>query len=168
MSETQGAETQPEGQQNGDTHQADGTVTFESQEAFNALLTKRLEQQARNQFGDYDDVRAKAAKFDELEQASKTEADRQRERLEAAERELAATRVTALRATIASRKGIDPDLLSGATEEEIEAFADKLIAFRGEQQPARPGSAAIGRVNTQETKGTPAERFSQQLTGLGL
>lgn len=166
MSDTQEAETQADGQPTGNTQQADGPVTFESQEAFNAILAKRLEQQARNQFGDYEDVKAKAARLDELEQASKTEADKQRERLEAAERELAETRVTALRATIASRKGIDPDLLTGSTEEEIEAFADKLIAFRGEQQPARPGSAAIGRVNTPETKGTPADRFAAQLEGL--
>lgn len=78
-----------------------------------------------------------AKRLAELEESQKTEAQKTQERLEAAERELSETKLKAARAEVAAAKGVPAGLLSGSTQEELEASADALIAFRGEQEPQR-------------------------------
>ena len=67
-----------------------------------------------------------------LEEANKTEAEKNAERLAAAEKRAAELETKALRAEVANAKGVPAALLTGSTQEELEAAADALIAFRGE------------------------------------
>lgn len=74
-----------------------------------------------------------AQRLANIEEAQKTESEKATERLQAAEKRAAELEVKALRAEVANAKGVPANLLSGSTQEELEAAADALIAFRGEQ-----------------------------------
>lgn len=71
-------------------------------------------------------------KLAELENASKSELQRALDRAEAAEKAIAEAQSESLRLTVAARHGITGDaleLLSGSTEDELEAKAAKLAAL---------------------------------------
>lgn len=73
-----------------------------------------------------------------FEDRDKTEAQKQQEELEAARAELAALTTAKTRAEVAESKAVPSSLLSGpasSSEEDLAAFADALIAFRGEPAP---------------------------------
>lgn len=104
-----------------------------SQEDFDKAIQARIARE-RAKFSDYDDIKAKAERFAELEESQKTEAQKAQDRLAAAEKRAADLELKAARAEVAAAKGVPVELLSGGTQEEIEASADALIAFKGEQQ----------------------------------
>lgn len=106
-----------------------------SQEDFDKAIQARLARE-RAKFTDYDDLKAKADKFKEFEDAQKTEAQKAQERLDAAEKRAVELELKATRAEVAAAKGVPVELLSGGTQAELEAAADALIQFRGEQAPA--------------------------------
>lgn len=126
--ETQGADG---GQ--GDTEKQQET-TF-TQADVDRIVRERLQQQAKNKFGDYDDLKSKAGAAQTLE-----------ERLATLESELAATRTNALRTSIAAKFGIstepsqqgevsDADLfLTGSDEATLTAQAQRLAARQAEQK----------------------------------
>jgi len=134
-----------------------------SQDEFDRRLAARLDRE-RKKFADYDEVKAKAAKLAEIEEANKTEAEKTAERLAAAERRAAELEAKALRAEVAAAKGVPAALLTGSTQEELEAAADALIAFRGEQKPAGPSSTSLSRVNQNTVKGSTGDQFADFFT----
>lgn len=73
-----------------------------------------------------------ARRLAEIEEAQKSEADKAAERVAAAEKRAAELEMRSLRAEVAAAKGVPANLLSGATQEELEAAADALLEFRGE------------------------------------
>lgn len=81
-----------------------------------------------------------ASRLAALEESQKTEQQKLAERADKAEREAAAARAETIRFRVAAAKGVPAELLSGSTEEELTAAADRLIEFRGGNQtaPARP------------------------------
>lgn len=92
-----------------------------------------------------------ATRIKELEDRDKSESEKQKEELAEARAQLADLTAAKTRAEVASTKGIPSGLLAGpasGSEEDLTAFADALIAFRGEQK-ASPASPAVGRVNPQ-------------------
>lgn len=136
-----------------------------SQEDFDKAIQARIARE-RGKFSDYDDLKAKAEKFAEWENAQKTEAQKAQERLEAAEKRAAELELKATRAEVAAAKGVPVELLSGGTQEELEAAADALIAFRGEQAkgPFIPGQGK----QPDAPAGTPADRFAAAMTEAGF
>lgn len=130
-----------------------------SQEELDRIIQGRLDRE-RKRFADYDELRAKAAKLAEIEEANKTEAEKTAERLAAAEKRAAELEAKALRAEVAAAKGVPFALLTGSTQEELEAAADALIAFRGEQKPAGPSSSSLARVNSSTVKGSTGDQFA--------
>ena len=100
-----------------------------------------------------------AKRLAEIEEANKSEAEKTAERLAAAEKRAAELEAKALKAEVAAAKGVPAALLTGSTQEELEAAADALIEFRGEQKAA-PSSSALGRVNGQKVKGSTADQFA--------
>lgn len=129
-----------------------------SQEELDRIIQARLDRE-RKKFADYDEKAAAAAELAQLKEANKTEAEKVAERLAAAEKRAAQLEVKALRAEVAAAKGVPVSLLSGSTQEELEAAADALIEFRGEQKAA-PSSPAFGRVNGQTVKGSTGDQFA--------
>lgn len=73
----------------------------------------------------------KAKQFDEITDAQKSELERANERAAQAEAKAAEVEQRALRAEVAAAKGVPAALLSGTTQEELEASADALLEFRG-------------------------------------
>ena len=107
-----------------------------SQADFDTAIQARIARE-RAKFSDYDDLKAKAAKLVELEDAQKTEAQKAQERLDAAEKRAVELELKATRAEVAAAKGIPAELLTGSTREELEASAEALIKFKGDPQPQR-------------------------------
>lgn len=118
--------------------------TFEpitSQEDFERRLAKRLERE-RSKFADYDEVKSKAAKLEELEQASKTELQLALERAEAAEKQIGAATLSALHARIAADTGVPVEMIHGEDEETARASAQKVLDWSEQRAPKRKAPAA--------------------------
>lgn len=59
-----------------------------SQDQFNALIKKRLDRQARNEFGDYEELKEKASRLDKLEEDQMSELEKTSGELEKTSKEL--------------------------------------------------------------------------------
>ena len=77
----------------------------------------------------------KARLYDEVQEQSKSELQKAQEAAAKAEARAAAMEAEALRAKVAAATGVDADLLSGSSEEELRASAERLLAWRGAQVP---------------------------------
>lgn len=80
------------------------------------------------------------AKVKAFEDAQKTEAEKQAERFAEIERENAELKSAKTRADIAASKGLTADLIAGpasGSEEDLAAYADALIAWKGDPQPQK-------------------------------
>jgi hypothetical protein len=110
--------------------QAKEFAAITSQEDFDTRIQARIARE-RGRFADYDDLKASAAKLAEIEAANQTESEKVAERLAAAEKRAVELEAKAARAEVAAAKGVPAALLSGSTQEELEASADALIAFKG-------------------------------------
>lgn len=132
----------PEGPENTDqTYEAPAT-----QADLDRIVKNRLARE-HAKFGDYDDLKAKAEKFDAAEAANKTELQKAQDAATAAEKRAAAAEAGMLRAKVAATKGVPAELLSGSTEDELNAAADKLLEFKGVTPKAPPAEGAGGDVH---------------------
>lgn len=102
-----------------------------SQEQLNRIISERIGRE-RRKYADYDEMRAKAARFDELEKAQKTELEKAQERANRAEAKALEAELRVLRSEIAGKYSIPAELLQGANSEELEKSAAALAAFREE------------------------------------
>lgn len=108
-----------------------------SQADFDRIIEQRL-QLERSKFSGFDDFKAKAEQFDQLQDANKTELEKASARAEQAERALADAQTAQLRTEVALAKQVPADLagrLVGATREELEADADALLSHLAPKQP---------------------------------
>lgn len=135
------SEAAPEGgTTSGETPAADEFTPITSQDELNKVISDRIARE-RAKFGDYKDLKAKAAKLDEIENANRTEAEKAQARITELESELNAVRSESMRLRIASEHGItdadDIDLfLTGSDEETLTKQAKRLaerIADRKKQ-----------------------------------
>lgn len=119
-------------------NQEDNTTTPEEQKTFtqdelNAIVGERLRRESAK-YADYEDLKEKAQKFDEYTESQKTELEKANEKTASLEAELTslkrANEVREMREKVAKEKGVPVDLLTGDTEEECAAFADKLNAYK--------------------------------------
>jgi hypothetical protein len=111
--------------------QTTDTKTF-TQAELDAVVKDRLKRE-REKYSDYEDLKAKAAKFDEAEEANKTELQKVTERAKALEDELnglkEAEKLRTMRAEVAKETGIPANLLTGSTEDKCKAQAEAIKAF---------------------------------------
>lgn len=80
--------------------------------------------------------------------------------LEAANKQLELQNLTA---EIANVKGVDQALLSGSTREELEAYADKLLAWRGETPTPAAAPLAGLQPSPPKTKNEEGAKLLQDL-----
>lgn len=115
-----------------------------SQAALDEIIERRLTAE-RARYADYDELKAKAARFDEAEQAGKSELQKVQEKLEAAMAENGTLKSRALAAEVAAAKKLPPaaaQFLGAGTREELEARADQLLALTShEKQPPKLAGA---------------------------
>lgn len=105
----------------------DGFKPITSQDELNRIIGERVK---RAKPADYDELKAKAAKMDEIEQAKKSEAQKLADAKAAAERERDAAKAEAARLRVAAKFGIsdeDADLfLTGSDEATLTRQAERL------------------------------------------
>ena len=105
--------------------------TFTASE-LNAIITDRISE-IKEKYADYDDLKAKASKYDEAEEASKSELQKVTEARDALQAELEgykkAEAVRAVREKVAESKGVPAHLLTAETEDECAAQADAILTF---------------------------------------
>jgi len=129
----------PEEQQQ---QQASAPRTF-TQDEVNAFLADDR-RKTGEKFADYDDLKAKASRLDEIEQASKTELQKAIDRAEAAERKAADLEGREQRRTwadeVSAATGVPASVLKGATKDEIQSHADALKAL---MQPVKQSGSPL-------------------------
>lgn len=86
----------------------------------------------------------KARLYDEAQEQGKSELQKAQEAAAKAEARAAAMEAEAMRVKVAAATGVDADLLSGSSEEELRASAERLLAWRGAQVPKGAPAADAG------------------------
>lgn len=112
----------------------------------------------------------------EFEDRDKTELQKAVERANEAEKRATAAEFTALRNKVAADKGVPASSLTGATEDEMNASADELIAWRDQnanKQPSTPkrnpasgGGLKSGATGNQNTNSDPKVAAAEALRRL--
>ena len=120
-------------------NQDQATITTEttektfSQSELDAIISERLKRE-REKYADYDALKEKAVKLDEIEEASKTELQKATERAEKLETELSqlkkAEEIRQIREKVATSTGVPVSLLTGETEEACTEQAAGILSFR--------------------------------------
>lgn len=86
----------------------------------------------------------KARLYDEAQEQGKSELQKAQEAAAKAEARAAAMEAEVMRAKVAAATGVDADLLSGSSEDELRASAERLLAWRGAQVPKGAPAADAG------------------------
>lgn len=106
-------------------------MTPEQQTAYWMHQSRKHEDTSKKR-ADYDELKAKADKLDQLEASRKTEAQKLQERADQAEKRAAEAELRMLKREIAEEKGIplaQADRLRGETREAIEADAEEFAPY---------------------------------------
>lgn len=116
-----------------------GDKTF-TQADLDRIVSERLTRE-RSKYADYDELKTKAGKLDEIEQANKTEVEKLREELESTRSESSTSKADLLRLQVALDKAPEgmslakvrklAKRLTGSTREELEADAGDLFEDYG-------------------------------------
>ena len=129
-SSNQGAGTQGAGAQ-GASGQGDQNRTF-TQAELDQVVQERLGRE-RAKYADYETLKEKAAKYDQAEEASKTELQKAQEKANDYKAQLDAMKkaqgIQAIREKVAAETKVPANLLSGETEEDCKAQAKAIIDF---------------------------------------
>lgn len=108
---------------------AQNTEKTFTQTQLNAIVEDRLKRE-REKYSDYDSIKEKATKFDELDAANKTELEKAKEKAAKLQAEIdgmkKAQELKDMRTKIATANNVPIELLTGATEEECTTQATKV------------------------------------------
>lgn len=128
--------------------QASGTVTAETetqertftQAELDDIIKSRLAKE-RAKYGDYETLQQKAQKFDEMEEASKSELQKATERADALQKQLdeitQANVIRDIREKVANDTGVPATLLTGNTEESCMEQANRILEYKNDSQPVK-------------------------------
>lgn len=100
-----------------------------TQAELDRIVQDRLAKE-KAKYADYDELKAKAAKLDEVQAASKTDLEKLTEQIEGLKKAQAQADEKALRAEVAMAKGLtaaQAKRLAGTSREELEADADEIL-----------------------------------------
>lgn len=157
-------EQQPTGEQ-----PAEEFRPITSQDELDKVLSRRLERE-RGKFADYDDLKAKAARLDEVTQAGKSEAQREKERADAAEQRAAKAESEALRSRIAVEYRLSQEdaltLQHVASEDGMRTVAERLKAAAEASRRPAPRVTPLASGSAQPPKGGEQGRAAAALRTL--
>lgn len=132
-----------------------------TQDELNAIVADRLDRE-RKKYEGFEDLKAKAEKFDEIEAANKTELQKATERAEKLEQELngmkQAETLRGIRDKVAKETGVPAELLTGTTEEECTTQAKSIMEFA---KPSTYPSLKDGGEVTKVGKPTTRQQFAE-------
>ena len=147
-------------------------ATQEQQEAkftqadLDRIVKDRLTRE-REKYGDYDALKAKADKFDEIEEASKTELQKATERATALQSELDALKnaekVRLMREKVAHDTGVPASLLTAESEDACKEQAKQILEFsRPSGYPQVKDGGEVRTSGKKSTRDSFAEWFNNQ------
>lgn len=138
-----------------------------SQADLDKLIGERVKRE-RAKFSDYPDLKAKAAKFDEAEAASKSELEKVTEAAAKATKAADDARADALRMRIAAKHGIsdeDADLfLTGRDEQSLNAQAERLANIEADRKK-QGGKAPTEKPTAGKPEEDEMRAFTRNLFG---
>lgn len=122
------------------TTQEQESRTF-TQEEVNAMMGK-VRREVTEKFKDYDDLKTKAAAYDESQEAAKSELQKAEERASRAEAELQELQAQKARADLAAKvsaeTGVPANLIQGDDEASMTASAQAIATYAKAQIPGAP------------------------------
>ena len=151
-------------QGNGNQEGADKTFT---QAELDKIVTERLTRE-RAKYSDYEALAKKAARLDQLEEASKTELQKATEKVASLQTELDALKsaetVRKMREKVSEETGVPMGLLTAGTEEECAAQAKAIMDFAkpGAYPTVKDGGEPKSGPKKQATRDQFAEWFNKQ------
>lgn len=150
--------------------QANGTVTETqesrtfTQEEVNAIIAERIKRESAK-YADYATLQEKASKFDEMEEANKSELQKATEKANALQIQLdnltKEKEVMSIREKVSSETGVPMSLLSKESEEECMEQAKALLAFKNQDVSSYPSVKDGGEPTNTKTKKSEAELFGE-------
>lgn len=146
------------------TEQTERTFT---QAELNAIVQERVGE-TKAKYGDYEELKAKASKYDEQVEASKSELQKATERADSLQAELDALKnaneIRALREKVAKEKNIPASLLTAETEEDCNAQADAILSFAmPNAYPAVKDGGELRKTSKKDTASQFADWFNEQI-----
>ena len=138
-----------------------------TQDEVNQMIGERLARE-KAKYSNYEELEAKAQKFDEIEEKSKTELQKAQEERDALKAELEgmkkANSVRELREKDAKEKNIPANLLTGETEEDCTAQADAILSFAmPNAYPAVKDGGEVRKTMKKDTASQFADWFNEQI-----
>lgn len=139
--------------------------TFTQSELDEIVKTRVAKERAK--YSDYETMQQKASKFDEMEEANKSELQKANERAEALQKQLdditKATELRNIRDKVSSETGVPTTLLSAETEEDCKAQAEAILAFAQKPAANYPSVKDGGEVSNITSKKTNGQLFGDWL-----
>lgn len=136
--------------------------TLLSESSVNGIIEKRLEQQKRNQFGDYDELKEKAAKVDSISTEYEDKLKAVGEEKSAIEKERDSAKLETVKVKTIHEFNLSPKLsefLTGTDEKTIRDQAEKL-------KSGVPGSQVVIDKNKKpEDKNSDTKKIAKNLFG---
>ena len=140
------------------------TKTF-TQADVDKIVGDRL-QRERSKYSDYEALKGKADKYDEIVESGKTELQKMTERAEALQTELdsmkKAEAIREIKIKVATETGIPAHLLTGENEEACREQAEAIKAFAKPAYPVIKDGGEVQNVKGQSTRDQFAEWFAQR------
>lgn len=135
-----------------------------TQEELDNIVSNRLKRESAK-YADYEELKEKASKFDEIEEASKSELQKATEKADALQKQIDSMtkekEIRELREKVAKDTGVPVGLLMGATEEDCMEQAYNILAFKNES--AKTGYPVVkdgGEVRTPPSKKSAQDQFA--------
>lgn len=126
------------------------------------IVTKRL-----SDFADYDELKAKAEKFDEAEEANKSELQKALDKANKLQTELddlkTRDQIRQVRDEVSQTTGVPSSLLTGSTKEECEAQAKAIAEYKAQTAPAAYPAVKDGGDPQINVKKTTRDQFADWL-----
>lgn len=152
--------------QEGNTMADDKTFT---QEELDSIVEGRLARE-RQKYADYEDLREKASKYDEYQEKSKTELQKEKEKSDALQAKLTALEkegtVRQVREKVAKDTNVPAELLTGEDEESCKKQAEAILKFA--KPKSYPGTKRNAKATTEHHEADEAMReFAHKIFGKG-
>lgn len=137
--------------------------TFTQAELDDVVKTRLAKERAK--YADYETLQKKALKFDEMEEANKSELQKATERAEELQKQLdsmnKANEIRNVREKVAKETGVPASLLHGETEEDCTEQAYGILAYKNENpEPKYPTVKDGGEVQNFQHKKNVEDQFA--------
>ena len=137
-----------------------------TQEELNQMIGDRLARE-RAKYADYESLKEKAEKFDQIEEESKTELQKMTEKADNLQAELdrlqKAEAVRLVREEVATLTSVPANLLTGETKEDCEAQAKAILSFaKPDGYPAVKDGGEVAKPASVSTRDQFADWLEQQ------